>query len=65
MGHRGPKPKHGAALSGARSRRSSWKHGYYSADAKAIRRKARLHVKALRRLIAVAEQVSAIFVQPR
>jgi hypothetical protein len=29
---------------------------YYSAEAKAIRRKARLHLKALRRLIAVAEQ---------
>jgi len=38
------------------SRRSSWKHGHYSADAKAVRRKARLHVKALRRLIAIAER---------
>jgi hypothetical protein len=40
-----------------RCRRSSWKHGYYSAEAKAVRRRARLHVKALRHLIAVAEQV--------
>jgi hypothetical protein len=39
-----------------RCRRSSWKHGYYSADTKAVRRKARLHVKALRRLIAIAER---------
>ena len=33
------------------------KHGHYSAEAKAVRCKARLHVKALRRLIAFAEQV--------
>ena len=39
-----------------RCRRSSWKHGYYSADAKAVRRKARLHVKTLRRLIAITER---------
>jgi len=39
-----------------RCSRSSWKHGHYSAAAKAVRRKARLQVKALRRLIAVAEQ---------
>ena len=39
-----------------RCSRSSWKHGHYSAVAKAVRRKARLQVQALRRLIAVAEQ---------
>ena len=33
------------------------KHGHYSAEAKAIRRKARLHLKALRRLIGIAEQL--------
>jgi hypothetical protein len=40
-----------------RRRRSSWKHGHYSAESKAVRLKGRLHVKALRRLIAIAEQV--------
>jgi hypothetical protein len=40
-----------------RCRRSSWRHGHYSAESQAVRRKARLHVKALRRLIAIAEQV--------
>jgi hypothetical protein len=43
-----------------RCRRSSWKHGHYSTEAKAVRRKARLHLKALWRLIAVAEQVIEI-----
>ena len=43
-----------------RCRRSSWKHGHYRAEAKAVRRKARLHLKALRCLIAVAEQVIEI-----
>ena len=43
-----------------RCRRSSWKHGHYSAEAKAVRRKARLQLKALWRLIAVAEQVIEI-----
>ena len=51
-GH-GPQTREGLE----RCRRSSWKHGHYSAEAKAIRRKARLHVKALRRLIAIAEQI--------
>jgi hypothetical protein len=32
------------------------KHGYYSAESKAVRREARLHLKTLRRLIAIAEQ---------
>ena len=40
--------------------RSSWKHGHYCAEAKAVRREARLHLKALQRLIAVAEQVIEI-----
>ena len=44
----------------ARWSRSSWKHGHYSAEAKAVKREARLHLKALRRLIAVAEQVIEI-----
>ena len=43
-----------------RCRRSSWKHGHYRAEAKAVRRKARQHVQALRRLIAVAEEVIEI-----
>jgi hypothetical protein len=46
-----------ASVRAARCRRSSWKHGHYSAEAKAVRRNARLHLKALRRLIAVAEKV--------
>jgi len=43
-----------------RCSRSSWKHGHYCAEAKAVRREARLHLKALRRLIAVPELVIEI-----
>src|SRR5215207_1066092 len=35
----------------ARSRRSNWKHGYFSAEAKAARYEARILVQALRQLI--------------
>jgi hypothetical protein len=47
-----------------RCRRSSWKHGYYSAEAKAVRRRARMYLKTLRRLIAIAEQVIEIAPPP-
>jgi hypothetical protein len=47
-----------------RCRRSSWKHGHYSAESKTVRRKARLHLKALRRLVAIAEQVIEIAPPP-
>jgi hypothetical protein len=33
-----------------RSRRANWKHGYYSAEAKAARREARKSVRLFRRL---------------
>jgi hypothetical protein len=36
----------------ARSRRAGWKHGFYSAAAKATRREARARLRALRELIA-------------
>ena len=35
----------------ARSRRANWKHGHYSADAKAARREARETVRLLRKLL--------------
>ena len=37
-----------------RSRRSNWKHGYYSAEAKQVRRVARQQYRLLRQLIAAA-----------
>ena len=43
-----------------RCSRSSRKRGHYCAEAKAVRREARLHLKALQRLIAIAEQVIEI-----
>jgi hypothetical protein len=36
-----------------RARRSRWKHGYYSADAKAARQDARQSIRLLRRLLAL------------
>ncbi|MET0529950.1 MAG: HGGxSTG domain-containing protein [Microvirga sp.] len=38
----------------ARSRRSNWKHGYYSAQAKQVRREALRKLRLLRQLIAAA-----------
>ena len=35
-----------------RSRKSGWKHGHYSAEAKRVRRKARQQYRLLRQLIA-------------
>jgi hypothetical protein len=35
----------------ARSRRANWKHGHYSADAKAARSEARETVRLLRKLL--------------
>ena len=36
-----------------RSRRSNWKHGYYSAEAKATRRESRVLLQVIRQLMAV------------
>jgi hypothetical protein len=36
-----------------RSRRANWKHGYYSAEAKAARREARDSLRLLRHLLAL------------
>jgi len=38
------------------SRRSNWKHGYFSAEAKAARYEARILVQALRQLIALGHR---------
>ena len=40
----------------ARSRRSNWKHGYYSAKAKRVRRDARQQYRLLRQLIAAGNE---------
>ena len=39
-----------------RSRRSNWKHGYYSAKAKRVRREARRQLQLLRQLIAAGNE---------
>ena len=39
-----------------RSRRSNWKHGYYSAKAKRVRRDARQQYRLLRQLIAAGNE---------
>ena len=39
-----------------RSRRSNWKHGHYSAEAKRVRREARRQFRLLRRLIAAGNE---------
>ena len=39
-----------------RSRRSNWKHGYYSAEAKQARREARQQYRLLRQLIAAGNE---------
>ena len=39
-----------------RSRRSNWKHGYYSAEAKRVRRDARQQYRLLRQLIAAGNE---------
>ena len=39
-----------------RSRRSNWKHGYYSAEAKQVRRDARQQYRLLRELIAAGNE---------
>src|SRR3954447_14288243 len=40
----------------ARSRRSNWKHGHYSAEAKRVRREARQQYRLLRQLIATDDE---------
>ena len=40
----------------ARSRRSNWKHGYYSAEAKRVRREARRQFRLLRQLMAAGNE---------
>jgi hypothetical protein len=39
-----------------RSRRSNWKHGHYSAEAKRVRREARQQYRLLRQLIAAGDE---------
>src|SRR5215207_9647390 len=39
-----------------RSRKSGWKHGYYSAEAKQVRREARQQLQLLRQLIAAENE---------
>jgi hypothetical protein len=39
-----------------RSRRSNWKHGYYSAKEKRVRREARQQYRLLRQLIAAGDE---------
>jgi hypothetical protein len=39
-----------------RSRKSGWKHGYYSAEAKRVRRDARQQYRMLRQLIAAGNE---------
>ena len=39
-----------------RSRRSNWKHGHYSAEAKQVRREARQQYRLLRQLIAAGNE---------
>ena len=41
-----------------RSRRCNWKHGYYSAKAKQVRREARQHLQLLRQLIAAGTRTT-------
>jgi hypothetical protein len=43
----------------ARSRRARWKHGFYSAEAKAAEREVRARIRALRELIAMVGGWSA------
>jgi hypothetical protein len=45
-----------ARLRGERSRRSNWKHGHYSAEAKRVRREARQQYRLLRQLIAAGNE---------
>jgi len=40
----------------ARSRRSNWKHGHYSAEAKQVRREARRQFRLLRQLMAAGNE---------
>jgi hypothetical protein len=46
---RGPEHRPGTAEGLERSRRSRWKHGHYSAEAKRVRREARQQYRLLRR----------------
>ena len=39
-----------------RSRKSGWKHGHYSAEAKQLRREARRQYRLLRQLIAAGDE---------
>ena len=39
-----------------RSRRSNWKHGHYSAEAKQVRREARQQLQLLRQLVAAGNE---------
>jgi hypothetical protein len=58
--HGGPStgPRTPAGLE--RSRRSNWKHGYYSAEPKRVRRDARQQDWLLRQLIAAGDEVDIL-----
>ena len=47
-----------------RSRRSNWKHGYYSAEAKQVRREARRQFRLLRQLMAAGNEDDVLDLDP-
>jgi hypothetical protein len=54
--HGGPSTGPRTAEGLERSRRSRWKHGHYSAEAKRVRRRARQQYRLLRQLIAAGNE---------
>ena len=54
--HGGPTTGPRTAEGLERSRRSRWKHGHYSAEAKRVRRQARQQYRLLRQLIAAGNE---------
>jgi hypothetical protein len=57
--HGGPSTGPRTAEGLERSRKSGWKHGHYSAEAKQVRREARQQLQLLRQLIAAGDASSA------
>src|SRR3954451_11684027 len=54
--HGGPSTGPRTAEGLERSRKSGWKHGHYSAEAKQVRREARQQLQLLRQLIAAGDE---------
>ena len=54
--HGGPSTGPRTAEGLERSRRSNWKHGHYSAEAKQVRREARQQYRLLRQLLAAGNE---------